>query len=230
VTDIDLACATSCAFAGDAAWSGDGSSIAYVRRTVSGGAVTSNELVVVDLADHASRRLIVDDRHLLRLPSWEPYGHRIVVERDGGPGAMRGAARTAELVMVDTRDARPTPTRVPGTGTDARDPSWGVNGLIAYATTGAGDPAGRADAGSALVTVDPDSGLSLTVLAFEKGAARVTDPSWWPDGNGLLYGRLAPHAVVPVVRTVNLDTRLEQSATGGETAVGFDPDPRRSTP
>jgi hypothetical protein len=36
--------------------------------------------------------------------------------------------------------------------------------------------------------------------------------------------------VVPVVRTVNLDTRLEQSATGGETAVGFDPDPRRSTP
>ena len=231
LTDIDLACSTSCVFAGDAAWNGDGSAIAYVRRTVAGGAVTANDLVVVDLASRTSRRLIVDGRHRLRLPSWEPYGHRIVVERDGGPDAMRGEAETAELVIVDARDAHPAPIRVPGTGTDAHDPSWGVNGLIAYATTRVGDPTTPvADTGSALVVVDPDSGLSLTVLAFPKGAARVTDPAWWPNDEGLLYGRLAPHAVVPVVRTVDLRTRLEQSATGAETAVGVDPDMRRSAP
>lgn len=231
LTDIDLACSTACVFTADATWNGDGTAIAYVRRTVARGAVTSNELVVVDVADRSTRSLLVDDRHLLRAPSWEPNGHRIVVQRDGGPDAMRGQAETAVLVMLDARDAQPTPTPVPGTGTDARDPSWGVDGLIAYATTRVGDPTNPgADTGSALVAVDPDSGVSLTLLAFREGAERVTDPAWWPNGEGLLYGRLAPHAIVPVVRTVNLRTRLEQSATGDETAVGFDPDLRRATP
>lgn len=231
LTDIDLACSTACVFAGDATWNGDGSLIAYVRRTVARGMTASNALVVVPLADRVSRTLVTDARHLLRRPSWEPGGHRIVVERDGGPRAMRGEPSTAQLVIVDARDTTPTLTRVPGTGSDAHDPAWGGNGLIAYATARTGDQTNPgAGAGSALVTVDPDSGLSLTVLAFPAGAARVTDPAWWPDGEGLLYGRLAPRAVVPVIRTVNIRTRLEQSATGAETAVGFDPEPRRSAP
>jgi len=142
-----------------------------------------------------------------------------------GPRGVRpGEAGTAELVMVDAHDAQQTPTPVPGTGTDARDPSWGANGLIAYATTRVGDPTKPGgDTGSALVAVDPDSGVSLTLLAFRGGRPGVPEgaerdafnrrllaPRSWVLTRFSVHARASANADAVPVR------RRAQSTTSGE--------------
>ena len=70
---------------------------------------------------------------------------------------------------------------------------------------------------------------STPIPASASGSCRIRSadytilqPSWWPNGWGVLYGRLSPHASVPVVREIDTKTRLDESAGGTESIVGFD--------
>ena len=137
LTDVDLACVETCTFATEPTWSGDGRSLAYVRRTVQDGRVVANDLIVLDLGTGTSRTLLTDRDRLIRSPSWEDQSQRIVFELDAGPDVLTGARpSSAVLMMVDASAAVPAAIRVPGTPDDARDPDWGGQGLIVFVTNG----------------------------------------------------------------------------------------------
>ena len=73
-----------------------------------------------------------------------------------------------------------------------------------------------------MISSTPDSGVGLRLVSYPVGGYTILQPSWWSNGWGVLYGRLSPHASVPVVREIDTKTRLDESAGGTESIVGFD--------
>lgn len=231
LTDLDDHCAPLCSFASDPAWSGDGQSLAYIRTDVDVSRFLRNELVVVDVATGVTRTLLSDEERILSSPSWEPRTSRIVVGIEARPRTGAATPVEARLVVIDAAAEEPVAEIVPGTAEDAMSPDWGPNGLITYVSNGMRDGQRLDPArGSALLVVDPDSGVSMVLVRNPPDGAVPVTPAWWPGGEGVVFGSISATGTVPVLRTIEVQSRAVASATGDTTTVGWAPDLRPVPP
>ena len=173
-----------------AAWSPDGTRIAFVREV--GG---NHDIYTLDLATGTETQ-ITATREDDGSPSWSPDGSRIAFSR--GPRVDR------QIWVVDV--ATGSASRLTSGGRHLNAPSWSPDGSrIAFASGYGTD--------RDIVTMRPDG---TDRLAITSGGHHDDTPSWSPDGSRIVFARgLGPERDIYVadVGTQQLSLLV---ATGGD--------------
>jgi TolB protein len=150
----------------DAAWSADGSKLAYIAST------RRSERLLTMNADGTDRHLIFEADYL-KDPAWSPNGTQIAVSR------FAPAQWAYRMLVVDV-DGSAT-TLLPGDddgGYDI-DPDWSPDGSrIAFKHVD--------DDGSSIQTMNPD-GSNRTTVVDPAGPEYAYAPSWSPDGTRIAF-------------------------------------------
>jgi dipeptidyl aminopeptidase/acylaminoacyl peptidase len=205
----DLNCTIS-----EAAWSPDGSRIAFVRGRYGGYNESSSTFVyVAAAAGDDARRLarcgLCGEQYGNQL-AWSPDGKRIAFIRDATAGGQ-------SLWVVEAEGGEPH--RLAKCRTQCRDfqPTWSPNGrLVAFVRATARTP--RA---SGLFTVRSD-GSGLTRIASASG-----HPDWSPDGPRIVFDR-SPDSIAVVNADGSHPHTLSAGAPGtGPGEASWSPDGRK---
>jgi Tol biopolymer transport system component len=208
-------CVAPCRWADEAAWSRDGTEIAYQRGVEENGRLVST-LEVIDLSTSTSRVLLTAPPTTVYLaPRWAPDGHRMVVETARIPEDTVAADPDGDGVGVVDLDHLDAGVRML---TDlehfAQNPdwSWSTN-RISFAARSV-DGASETD----IFTIAPDGSdrVQVTRLAAIHGVARFATFS--PDGSRIVFAMLPAY-------TQSYSFKIASIAADGSdlrTAVGTD--------
>jgi Tol biopolymer transport system component len=122
------------------------------------------------LEQDGSYTQLTDDQRANAYPTWSPDGRRIAWSV--GPAGSR------EIWVMDARDG--SNRKRLATGGDDVWPSWGVNGLIAFAR--------RVSGSSEIWVVNPDDRATTARITVGDGGG--ADPAWSPNGRSLAFTRV----------------------------------------
>ena len=207
------------------AWSPDGRSIAYVAPTHAGGNFKSMALMTVDVASGATTTIYQTTDASLARPTWSPDARSIALEIQRFKGGVEmGAPNETVIGVIDLDAATPKPTEITDPGLAAGYPFWHpTKDLIVFRTN-------RFDFGtrtlldptspSNLYTVRPDGSGLTKVTDNPVGGAIVRAPSWTPDGQRIVFGKLADPNADEELRIVDASGANEGSATGDVVTIG----------
>lgn len=182
-------CVAPCFVSDDPAWSPDGRTLAFVTWGGSNPATLS----LLDL-EAGSVTTIVSEQgptpNGFLWPRWSPDGRRIVLEHQTWTGGADDHIVDSVIGIVDL-DAK-TPAFTPLTTPEmwATYPDWHpTRDLIVFSTR----PWRELDDGpSNLNTITPD-GTGLAALTdFGPGETRAVQPTWLPDGSGVIFTAVEP--------------------------------------
>jgi Tol biopolymer transport system component len=151
-----------------AAWSNDGTRLAYIRLVNA-----QRDLVVVDLAT-GDTTLLTDDRVDEGDPAWSPDDRRIALWK------FETDQRT-HLYLLDVASRQAT--KITGADASDADPVWSPDGdLIAFSRTPPGSPSC-----SSLFVYDDASGQATQVTDGTQDQRDDRDPTWSPNGSQLAF-------------------------------------------
>ncbi|WP_457109327.1 hypothetical protein [Marmoricola sp. URHA0025 HA25] len=185
----------------EAAWSPDGSKIAFISRRAS----TPSELYVMHADGTGQTRLTFSDVFRnVHEPTWSPDGTQI---------AFQGGT-TLFVINADGTGERRVNSTYPGS---LESPSWSPDGntLVASGLS----PSPELEFG--LFLVDPASG-DITRLT----TGRDSNPEWSPDGSLISFNH-SPLGLAPDIYTVKPDGTETTNVTGtdtNESQAGWSPD------
>ena len=218
-------CQSPCIEADAAAWSPDGRTLAFVAMDGDGPDNINGRLMVLDLQTRAASVILRAPKvaEFFRWPRWSPDGRSIVLElqrwSDKGPTGVLSAS----IIGVVDMTAK-TPTMRPFTEWSlfATYPDWHPSqDLIVFSTRQWDD---LATGPSNLYTVRPD-GTEMTQLThFKAGQTRATQPTWLPDGSGIIFTAVEGDGFGnPTMATILPDGTGLTSATSNEPMLGTHP-------
>src|SRR5829696_3621540 len=112
------------------AWSPDGTRIAFAS------AREGNYEIYVMNADGTGQTRLTDNPAYDMSPTWSPDGTQIAfdTQRDGYPPAEHGIGPEFEIHVMNADGSKDT--RLTNNTAEDRFPSWGINGLIAFSSSG----------------------------------------------------------------------------------------------
>ena len=189
----------------EAAWSPDGSRVAFSKSDGRWGA----EIYVID-ADGTNARRLSPEGAYDAAPSWSPDGGRIAFEnrrdnQSGGHIFVMNADGTNRVQLTNNRQPNSSP-------------AWSPDGSrIAYVTYR--EPAGDNDTDIFLMNADGTHREHLT----SDGAGDL-DPEWAPDGSHIVFVRAGDLLVVEPNGTNLTHLTPPRSGTLGRRAPDWSPD------
>lgn len=221
-TDLQLLvdCSAPCVAADEAAWSPDGTQIAFYRIVASDSTMTST-LETLDVeSGTTSVVLTADDRTAILAPRWSPDGQRLVVELI----ELAAATVDAEVVggavgVVDLDIATPTIRIITEPFMFANNPDWSpTDDLVVFAA--------RIDPDTTyqdLFVADP-SGSDLRRLTHVADAGGIAvQPSFTPGGEAVLFVRKPDANIRTELAVVDVESGEVRNAVEGITLAGEHP-------
>ena len=209
-------CATPCTVAQDAAWSPDGSEIAFMTAESTDGVTTSRAAVLaLDVGTGATRTVVEDTSGTVWLygPRWSGDGRSIVLEQDtfASHRLDEGTVTRFEVVVVPTAGGgRPRPVASwpgPAVGPGAPAPDWSRDrDLLVYS---------RADN---LHVVRPDGTGDRTVTQYDGRTEHAIQPTFAPGGDTIVFTHVMGEFDVddrPTGAVIGLDGDDLQALAGG---------------
>ncbi len=211
-----------CFVADDPAWSPDGRTLAFVTW----GGPNPATLSLLDL-EAGSVTTIVSEQgptpNGFLWPRWSPDGRRIVLEYQTWTGGADDQIVDSVIGIVDL-DAK-TPAFMPLTTPEmwATYPDWHPTGdLIVFSTR----PWRELDDGpSNLYTITPDGAGLAALTDFGPGETRAVQPTWLPDGSGVIFTAVEPFGAADstMMAVIDADGTGFGPATGDAGLFGTHP-------
>lgn len=181
-----VGCQDPCAWADEAAWSPDGTSLIYQRMVSNDGAGVST-LEILDLAtDTAHIVLTAPVGRAFYQPRWSPDGPQVVTEfaTMSGP-AFDSDVIGVSLAIVDVGVTPPTLHELTRADELTNSPDWSrATGLIVFAQP---NSAAGFDGPSDLVTMHPDGTGRTVVTSVGPRDGQTPQPAWSPDGSRIIF-------------------------------------------
>jgi len=193
------------------AWSPDGRQLAVARYDEQvGGNWGPSAIEVIDVATGA-RRVVhesADGSTAYYNPRWSPDGSRIVFGLETYTDATEATFVSAALAVVAADGSDATPRIITPPGVEAWEPDWHPDGSrIVFRTHF--DPSDSADRTKPtdLFTIQPDGTGLTAVTSFGLGNQRAIEPTWTPDGSGLVFTLVDGFGAgqIPAVALVDAD-------------------------
>ncbi len=180
-------CVAPCFVADDPAWSPDGRTLAFVTW----GGPNPATLSLLDLGAGAVTTIVTEQNPSGFLwPRWSPDGRRIVLEHQTWTGGADEHIVDSTFGIVDL-DAK-TPAFTPLTTPEmwATYPDWHpARNLIVFSTRPWRD---LDDGPSNLYSITPDGAGLAALTDFGPGETRAVQPTWLPDGSGVIFTAVEP--------------------------------------
>jgi dipeptidyl aminopeptidase/acylaminoacyl peptidase len=207
------------------AWSPDGTSIAYIAPTHVGGIFEATALMTVDVASGATTTVYATSDATLARPTWAPDGRSIALEVQRYPASVEiGSPNETVIGVIDLDAATPTPTEITDPGLFAGYPFWHPTDSLIVFRTNRFDASSQTlldpSAPSDLYTIRPDGSGLTRVTDHPVGGPIVRGPSWTPDGQQIIFGKLADPSADEVLRVIDATGANEASATGDVITLG----------
>jgi Tol biopolymer transport system component len=183
-------CAISCGDVALPAWSPDGSKIAFVRFQLGASGLEAAVIEVQDIAS-GDRRVVyrVPSKTALNYPRWSSDGRSIVFEMTRYPDTQitTGTATGSAIAVIDATGEGAKPDILTDWSMYATYPDWraGSNGIV-FSTYDLGEFQ-TTDEPSNLYSINPDGTGLKTLTTFGKAEQRATQPTWTPDGSGIIF-------------------------------------------
>jgi Tol biopolymer transport system component len=213
-------CMDPCLAANNPSWSKDGSSLIFVDWDHVNHAVNGSRLESLDLASGSLQTLATTTgSDYFSFPRYSPDGLRVVVEIDHWSSTDDSSVFVNSwIAVVDLSTSPATVTRLTDPSMDANRPDWHPKEdliIFVIGTPETGQP-------SDLYTIKPDG--SDQTLFLHSDSRRLAEPSWLPDGSGLIYvGVTGPGFDDPRMYTVAADGTGASSATADDPQHGSHP-------
>lgn len=210
-------CQDPCAWADEAAWSPDGTSLVF-QRMVSKDGVGVSTLEILDLATDTARIVLTAPAgRAFYQPRWSPDGTHVVTEFAKMPGpAFDSGVVGVSLAIVDVAAAAPTLRELTDVDDLTNSPDWSrATDLIVFAQPNS--PAGF-DGPSDLVTIRPDGTGRTVVTSVGPRDGQTPQPAWSPDGSHIIF--VLPDSTMATVATDGTD---QAPAVQGDPTSGLHP-------
>jgi len=207
------------------AWSPDGRSIAFIAPTHVGGTFKETALMTVDVATGATTTVYTTATTTLARPTWSPVGRSIALEVQRYPASVEiGTPSETAIGIIDLDATNPTPTEITEAGIAAGYPFWHPTDDLLVFRTNRFDSEARTlmdpTAPSDLYTIRPDGSKLTQITHNEVGGAIVRGPSWTPDGERIVFGKLEDPNADEELRIIDVSGANEASATGDAVTIG----------
>jgi Tol biopolymer transport system component len=217
-------CVRPCDQIGAPAWSPDGRSIAYTTWDVIGSNVVRQRIDSFDLATGTGKTLATAAGAMwLDEARWSVDGRSLVVELSQWTDTSVNNTRTASAIgVIDLTTAHPEARRLTDWTLWATYPDWHpTKDLIVFSTR----PWTALDLGpSNLYTIRPDGSKMTALTDFTVGQSRAVQPSWTPDGKGIMFTKVDGEGFgSPTMAVIDADGTGPRSATGAVWLVGTHP-------
>ncbi len=183
-------CAISCGDVALPAWSPDGSQIAFVRFQLGAGGLEAGVIEVQDVASGDRQVLFTaPSKTALNYPRWSSDGRSIVFEMTRYPDTQitTGTATGSAIAVIDTAKDGAKPVVLTDWSMYATYPDWRPGSdEILFSTYDLGEFQAT-DEPSNLYIIKPDGSGLKTLTTFGKAEQRATQPTWTPDGSGIIF-------------------------------------------
>ncbi len=213
-------CVSPCQALQDAAWSPDGTEIAFVVAESEDGATTSRAAIVaLNLATGDVRTIYADTSGTVWLyhPRWSGDGQSIVFEEDKFASNLLSEEETTSMAVavVPTQGATAPKYLVtlsgPFEGPGAPDPDWSpVDDLIVFS---------RDDN---LSTIRADGSGEVQVTGFDSVEEHAIQPTFTPDGSAIVFTYVTGEFDVddsPTAALIGLDGTGQVVVGGGGVTI-----------
>lgn len=215
-----LDCVAPCRWADEAAWSRDGTRIAFQRLVASDDGLTST-LEILDLATNAvSVVLTMPELEVVLAPRWSPDGTHVVVEVVHLPEpSLDVDPDGGGIGVVDLTATAPVVDLIVPLTTFAQSPDWSPDGSqLIYAQPSAADD-GRLD----LHGIAPDGTAERRITDLAANGDSAIQPAFAPDGDRIVFLLTRSGREETVMALADLDGSNVRPATPAGYQDGYHP-------
>ncbi len=213
-------CVAPCVWVDEAAWSPDGTRIAFQRLVASDDGVIST-LEIFDLATNTSTVILTMPKlEVVLAPRWAPDGERVVVEVVHLPeSSLEVDPDGGGIGVVDLTAATPAVEMLVPFETFAQSPDWSPDGEeLIYAQPSAAD-GDRLD----LHAIEPDGTGERRITDLAANGESAIQPAFAPEGDRIVFLLTRSGRQETVMALVDLDGSDVRPATSDGYRDGYHP-------
>lgn len=215
-----LDCVAPCVWADEAAWSPDGTRIAF-QRLVDGDGGLISTLEILDVATGGTTEVLtMPELQVVLAPRWSPDGTHVVVEVVHLPEpSLDVDPDGGGIGVVDLTAAAPVVELLVPLTTFAQSPDWSPDGpQLIYAQPSSADP-GLLD----LHAIGPDGTGERRITDLAANGDSAIQPAYAPDGERILFLLTRTGRQETVMALVDLDGSDVRPATAAGYQDAFHP-------